>query len=100
MPNREVLPNMIFFQVSYLNALFFLAFIDVELNRPPLLDSLYESVCAVPDLNEFLDNYSMEQSKLTAVHGQPGLPPSSSASSINSSSFMNGKFWLESHNSR
>jgi len=69
----------------------FLISAEVELNRPQLMDSIYESVCAVPDLNEFLDNYTLEQSKLSSVHGQSGLPPSSTAPSISTSSYNNGK---------
>ena len=70
-------------------------FSDVERERAAGLDSLYE-VCAVPDLNDFLDSYSMEPSKLTTILSahQPGLPqpPSTSAvTNATSSPFMNGK---------
>ncbi|XP_035704656.1 ETS-like protein pointed isoform X2 [Folsomia candida] len=70
---------------------------EVELNRNSGLSSsssadMYDSVCAVPDLNDFLlEGYAVDQ-KMSAMLGEGVvLPPSSSSSnSTSSSSYING----------
>lgn len=76
-------------------------FAEVELNRNSGLSSsssadMYDSVCAVPDLNDFLlEGYAVDQ-KMSAMLGEGVvLPPSSSSSnSTSSSSYINGESCL------